>query len=147
MTTEAVRKRAAEIAHRVIPGMHSEYPLDPHGRTIAVEHAANIIANELDMALAMAVKRIEELEARLAMAVRFDWPEYKDLHFRVAIESRGDGKWAIINGGMCWTRDGEWEYESMPSNRTDEFIARTRYTLEEAFKLAPAAQASVDDRS
>ena len=28
---------------------------------------------------------------------------------------------------------GEWEHEPMPSSRTNEFIARTRFTLDEAF--------------
>jgi len=49
----------------------------------------------------------------------YGWP--------VTIESRGSTGWAIVNGRSCLNRDGEWEYESMPSERKEEFIARTRW--------------------
>jgi hypothetical protein len=51
------------------------------------------------------------------------------------IEWRGETGWAICNGRSCLSKDdGEFEYESMPSSRTDEFIARTRFaTPQEAF--------------
>lgn len=35
--------------------------------------------------------------------------------------------WAIRYLGRCLGRDGTWEYEPLPSNRTDEFKARTRW--------------------
>lgn len=53
---------------------------------------------------------------------------------RINIESRDpDGDvWAIVNDGMCLNKNFEWEYEPTPSSRSDEFIERTRYTLDEA---------------
>lgn len=46
-------------------------------------------------------------------------------------QRRGDGavKWDIVQAGMCFNKAGEWEYEPMPSSRTDEFIARTRWEV------------------
>lgn len=47
----------------------------------------------------------------------------------------GDGtgrEWAIVEGGCCLADDFEWEFEGLPSSRTDEFLARTRMTLDEA---------------
>lgn len=36
-------------------------------------------------------------------------------------------KWTILQGGACFNKQGKWEYEPMPSSRTDEFIERTRW--------------------
>lgn len=54
------------------------------------------------------------------------------------VEWRGGDAWCIHNGSACFNRDGEWEYEPMPSSREDDFIARTRYSLTEAIDLATA---------
>lgn len=35
---------------------------------------------------------------------------------------------AVRNGaGSCLNKDGEWEYEPMPSNRDEKFIFRCRF--------------------
>lgn len=39
----------------------------------------------------------------------------------------GPAKWKVFNGGYCLTKVGEWEWEPMPSSRTDEFIERCRF--------------------
>ncbi len=42
-------------------------------------------------------------------------------------------KWAVRRGSSCMAKDGEWEYECLPSNRDDEFYSRCRFnSLEEA---------------
>lgn len=43
------------------------------------------------------------------------------------VEYRGEGAWAVCNAGLVLAYDGTWEYEPRPSNRSDEFKARTRY--------------------
>jgi hypothetical protein len=44
-------------------------------------------------------------------------------------------RWAIRAWGYCLNRDGKWDYEPMPSSRTDAFFARCRYaTPEEALQ-------------
>lgn len=45
----------------------------------------------------------------------------------------GPDRFAIRQGGYVMAKDGEWEYEPMPSSRDDDFFARCRYaTFEEA---------------
>lgn len=52
----------------------------------------------------------------------------------VLLENRGPNSWAITMAGSCLNREGEWEYEPMPSWRSDEFKARTRFwSAEKAF--------------
>lgn len=52
--------------------------------------------------------------------------------------------WAIVSGSECMAKDGEWEYEPMPSNRDEDFFERCRYTYEEAVQ---ALEKLVDSRS
>lgn len=54
------------------------------------------------------------------------------------IEDRGYGKWCIKDGGSVLARDDTWVWEPQPSSRTDEFIAASRFTLQEAFDRAKA---------
>lgn len=56
-------------------------------------------------------------------------------HFRVYVQWRGADKYAISRFGEVWNGE-DWEYESLPSNRTDEFIAKTRFSLDEAVAMA-----------
>lgn len=54
----------------------------------------------------------------------------------IYIESRGKDAWAVCEMGEVLNSSGDFEYESMPSSRTDEFINRTRFkTVEEAVKM------------
>ena len=51
---------------------------------------------------------------------------------RVTIEATSfrDGepvKWAIREGGLCLNKQGEWEYEPLPSSPEDDFLERTRF--------------------
>jgi len=43
--------------------------------------------------------------------------------------------WAICDGPFCLSTDIQWEYERSPSNRPEEFLARTRFTLREALDV------------
>ncbi len=58
-----------------------------------------------------------------------------DMGNRVQIASRGDDRWAICQDSFCWNRQAEWEFERMPSSRSEDFIERTRYGLLEAFEV------------
>lgn len=51
---------------------------------------------------------------------------------RIAIEARGYGHWAVTQGSFVLNKLGEWEYEPMPSGRSEEFIKRTRWNSAEA---------------
>ena len=75
-------------------------------------------------------------EKRLAAASEFSFGE------RITIMRRkqrdGTSKWSVNDdsNGSVLNADGEWEYEPSPSNRSDEFIAATRFTFEEAWAKA-----------
>jgi len=44
--------------------------------------------------------------------------------------------WVISNNGLVLRDDGEFVYEPSPSNRSEEFIARTRFSLDDAMRIA-----------
>ena len=69
----------------------------------------------------------------LEMASTFDVLPY-DRHRRLRImqvvrRSVDPEAWAIVSdgGGSCLAHDGEWEWESLPSSRTDDFLERCRW--------------------
>ena len=61
-------------------------------------------------------------------AIEFASP---DRPFGIFIERRGqrDGTilWAVISGGAALGSDGRWEFEPLPSSRTDEYLATHRF--------------------
>jgi hypothetical protein len=67
----------------------------------------------------------------LERAVRFQIAD--DIH----IEKRGENRWCVSAfGGTVVDRELQRHYEPMPSSRTEEFIAATRFDLDEAFEIA-----------
>lgn len=65
------------------------------------------------------------------------WRETCDAHdtFTAYHEPTGD-LWAVMRHGYCYQANGMSEYEPSPSNRSEEFLARTRFSRDEAIKLA-----------
>jgi hypothetical protein len=58
---------------------------------------------------------------------------------RVVERGQRDGSvlYAVTQRGWVANRDGEWEYEPLPSSRDDDFIARCRFEdWEDAANLA-----------
>jgi hypothetical protein len=54
----------------------------------------------------------------------------------------GSHLWKIAKNGNVLNKQGEWEWEPMPSSRDDDFLARCRYaTLDEVSAMLAAAQA------
>lgn len=49
---------------------------------------------------------------------------------------RGHGLYAVIAHRCCLSSSGSWDYEAIPSEREDEWIAEHRFPLEEALRLA-----------
>lgn len=59
------------------------------------------------------------------------------LVFNLKVEYRGEDKWAVCKGGrQCLGSDGLWDWESIPSERTEEWLATHRFGLDEALDLA-----------
>ena len=50
-----------------------------------------------------------------------------NIRIEEARQINGPAKWAVRRIGSVLNRDGEWEWEPMPSSRDDEFIARCRF--------------------
>ena len=64
------------------------------------------------------------------------YDEVNGRNFRVTVERRGTGDaWALVHMGDVWNGE-DWVYESLPSNRTDEFKAETRFPLMFAVEMA-----------
>lgn len=59
----------------------------------------------------------------------------------ICVQWRGGGNWAITRGAnssptLVWCESsGDWEYEPLPSSREDDFIERTRYSLDTALAI------------
>lgn len=54
----------------------------------------------------------------------------------ITVAERDTGRWAVKGMFGVLNADGEWEYEPSPSNREDDFLARCRFTEEEALRRA-----------
>lgn len=56
--------------------------------------------------------------------------------YAVTVEWRGGDRWAVMERVFCYDATGTAEYESIPSDRTDEFKARFRFSRDEAIRIA-----------
>jgi hypothetical protein len=74
-----------------------------------------------------------EVQPKLFTAKYFDTTS--DITVALELRVRNKGLWVVLWRGDCLNRDLTWEYEPLPSNRSDEFLARTRFTLAEALAL------------
>lgn len=61
----------------------------------------------------------------------------------VSVQWRGGERYAVLHRGFCLGADGEWDYESIPSERADEWKATHRFGFEEACALAEKAALTV----
>ncbi|MEU5945119.1 hypothetical protein ABZ793_06100 [Micromonospora sp. NPDC047465] len=56
--------------------------------------------------------------------------------YAITVAYRGRGLWAVTRYRRCLGTDGEWDWESIPSEREDEWLATHRFALDEALRLA-----------
>lgn len=75
----------------------------------------------------------------LSRAVKFYFGQ-DQFGYDIYVESRDkyNKTWVVSNGSGVWNADNEFEWEPSPSNRDDEFIARTRFDRDTAVLLAAA---------
>lgn len=76
-------------------------------------------------------RRIEELEDLLALATEFRIPGS-----RISVQWRGKQDWCVFEGGTVLNKAGDWEYEPLPSSRSEDFVAHTRFDRDTAIRLA-----------
>lgn len=63
--------------------------------------------------------------------------------FTIRVVRRSEDRWAVLRWSRCLGADGEWDYESIPSERTDEWKATHRFDLDTALRLAQEAAPKV----
>lgn len=57
--------------------------------------------------------------------------------FALRVERRGDDSWAVLRRGAAWNwRTKAWDYEPLPSSRTDAYKRTHRFPLEQALAIA-----------
>lgn len=60
--------------------------------------------------------------------------------FTIKVQWRASDRWAVLlRGTWALGIDGEWDYEPIPSERTDEWKAAHRFDLDTALRLAKEA--------
>ncbi len=81
---------------------------------------------------------VDDLHALLKMCIVFlvGSAENGD---RVTVERRQDNLWVVKRSGFVQNRDGEWEFEGLPTNRTDSFLRNTRFDFRDAMLRASEA--------
>jgi hypothetical protein len=57
-------------------------------------------------------------------------------HYAITVAYRGDGLWAVLNGGYCLGADGDWDYKPSPSGRDDDWLGGHRFDEAAALLLA-----------
>jgi hypothetical protein len=57
-------------------------------------------------------------------------------NWTITVKYRGRGLWAIKHGAFCLSKAGEWDYEMLPSELTDDWLADHRFDQETAIELA-----------
>lgn len=60
-------------------------------------------------------------------------------HYAIKVAYRGDGLWAVIEGGYCLGADGVWDYEPNAGSREDAWLATHRFDRDTALRLAVEA--------
>jgi hypothetical protein len=73
----------------------------------------------------------------------FQPDDHEGAVFNLSVEYRGRGLWAVVRLGYCLGADGQWSYESIPSEREDDWLAAHRFDLEQAIRLAKEAAPDV----
>lgn len=62
----------------------------------------------------------------------------REVHFfTVTVARRSADTWAVLWMNQCWDKKTQsWEYEPLPSSRTNKFLRNARFTLDEAVRIA-----------
>ena len=86
-------------------------------------------------ALPALIAELRELRELVGLATEFEPIEDVKISLRSAVDGRR--RWAVVIHNSVLAKDGELEYEPLPSSRTEEFIKRTRYdSIQEALAAA-----------
>lgn len=79
----------------------------------------------------------ELLRMATAFEVKLGEHEYFPVMVEACHQREGSDLWAIRQRGFCLNKQGEWEYEPLPSSRDEAFFARCRWAdRDEAIRVA-----------
>lgn len=80
----------------------------------------------------------QTMSTSIAKSLLKDFAIEYELKKGLSIKYRGKNLWAITNNfRSCWNiHEQKFVYEPLPSNRTEEFLNRTRFSLAEAYIYA-----------
>jgi len=92
----------------------------------------SIFCERCDFVIRSATRKVQKVVEILSpYATRFEIAE------DITIEKRGQDLWCVVVfGGTVLDSDLNRHYEPMPSSRTEEFVAATRFSLKDAFSIA-----------
>jgi hypothetical protein len=76
------------------------------------------------------------------LATKFQISEDISIEYRGQLENLNADMWAITRKlSLCYNNKAhKWEWERIPSGRTESFIARTRYPLNQAFEIVNSSE-------
>lgn len=80
------------------------------------------------------------MNVRVTQYVVNAYPDDGDVNataFEVTVDYRGRERWAVRHGGRCLSRrDDDWDWESIPSERAEDWLQDHRFSLGEALSAA-----------
>lgn len=56
--------------------------------------------------------------------------------YTINVENRGHDRWAVVRHSRCMNAKGDWSWESVPSEREEEWLAEHRFNRMTALELA-----------
>lgn len=99
-------------------------------------------------ALAERAKDPAEEAGAVISAYALDLSPRSSIKVERVLKREGPATWAVRLDGDCLNRQGEWEWEPMPSGRDEDFLARCRFdTAEEAIAAAAQAMATMAEEA
>lgn len=122
---ERARRFAASAEDSESSSDIERYRAAPLYRRAAAE--ARLIADALRFRLAALTAPAAQEGATITEYTLGDMEDRDRSHLLVRVRYRGRGKWAVCRLGDVLNRDGEWEWEPLPSSRDDAFFARCRF--------------------
>lgn len=65
-----------------------------------------------------------------------DWDHPDADMWTIEVSYRGNDTWGVYHRTRCLGANGEWSWESIPTERREEWIAEHRFGLDTALRLA-----------
>lgn len=67
------------------------------------------------------------------------WDHIDAESYLIHVEETAPGRWAVCRSKRCLNAAGDWDWEPIPGERTDAWLAELRHDRDTALRLAVAA--------